>query len=422
MTPKPGRCRGEGQSTIRLRGSGAVLLAVFLATIATPGPALADTSVADTSVSEHGSVGVHRLLDDSAMPGAFCLYGPVDGTLRTIRARPPIAFAVDRTSGRDSQPISVRARLQKETHLPSGAWGWKDMFVSAVEKHAATDSTSPFVEWAEFPGLGRGHWRVLWEMSWYKPGQPTRVTGASTHQVDTYGRKVGTWVPDGQNSRWCAGTIAGSPAVRVTHGPRTSTLVGLTFDMGGGLTRASDLVAWLIDNNVPATIFPTGRIGTTTAEGRRLLKVFAAHRDLLDVGNHSWDHPDFSTLDPAQISTQLARTEAAVKPLAGSSTKPLFRPPYGRAPDAVKAAVGAAGWTLDITWDTVTTDYLSPSQGGPTADEIVQQVLSKVRPGSIVIMHIDGVHTLDALPAIVAGLRAMGLTPARMQDLLALDL
>jgi peptidoglycan-N-acetylglucosamine deacetylase len=259
-------------------------------------------------------------------------------------------------------------------------------------------------------------------MRWYGPAQPTKVTGTSTHRVDTYGRKVGTWVTAGQTSNWCPGTIAGTPAILVTHGPRTGNLVGLTFDMGGGLTRARDLVEWLIANSVAATIFPTGSIGTGTAEGRALLQLFAAHRDLIDVGNHSWDHPDFSKLDATQIARQLNRTEAAVPPLVGSSTKPLFRPPYGISPPAVRAAVGAAGWTLDITWDTVTTDYVAPSQGGPTADQIVQQVLSKVQPGSIVIMHVDGVNTLHALPAIVAGLQQKGLVPARMQDLLALDL
>src|SRR5262245_2895060 len=51
-------------------------------------------------------------------------------------------------------------------------------------------------------------------------------------------------------------------ATVVRHGPRTTKTVALTFDMGGRLDPALDIVAWLVDHDVPATIFPTGKTGT----------------------------------------------------------------------------------------------------------------------------------------------------------------
>src|SRR5437870_5264416 len=81
-------------------------------------------------------------------------------------------------------------------------------------------------------------------------------------------------------------------------GPRTSHQVALTLDMGGRLDPAVQIMDWLIANDVKATIFPTGVMGTT-AIGRQVLARVKAHPDLFAVGNHSWDHPDFRNLDAA---------------------------------------------------------------------------------------------------------------------------
>jgi peptidoglycan/xylan/chitin deacetylase (PgdA/CDA1 family) len=205
------------------------------------------------------------------------------------------------------------------------------------------------------------------------------------------------------------------PSVLLGHGPRTSHQVALTLDMGGRLDPAIQIMDWLIANDVKATIFPTGVMGTTTI-GRQVLARVKAHPELFALGNHSWDHPDFRNLDAAAIATQLTRCENAVAPLAGHSTTPFFRPPFGGQDAAVRAAVGAAGWHYTVMWDIDAIDWRPESDGGPTADEIVTKVLGNARGGSIVLMHLGGYHTLEALPRIVDGLRAGGLVPVRLSD------
>ena len=52
---------------------------------------------------------------------------------------------------------------------------------------------------------------------------------------------------------------------------------------------------------------------------------------------------------------------------------------------------------------------------------MVRAVLSRVRPGSIVIMHITEANarwTDDALPAVLAGLTKRGLRPVTLSELL----
>jgi len=212
-----------------------------------------------------------------------------------------------------------------------------------------------------------------------------------------------------------APTPTGSTSLLISNGPRDSNAVALTFDMGGRLDPALDIMDWLIAHDVPATIFPTGKIVSTTAIGTAVIERAAAHPDLFRVGNHSWDHPNFTTLSPAQMVDQLERTEAVVAPITGRSTKPWFRPPYGAQNATVRAAVGVAGWRYTVMWDIDTIDWKPEADGGPTADDIVAKVLARVQGGSIVLMHLGGYHTLEALPRIVEGLRTRGFIPVTLE-------
>jgi peptidoglycan/xylan/chitin deacetylase (PgdA/CDA1 family) len=210
----------------------------------------------------------------------------------------------------------------------------------------------------------------------------------------------------------------GAGALVVSHGSRDSNKVALTFDMGGRLDPALDIMGWLTENDVHATIFPTGKSGTETAIGRQAVQQAADRPDLFELANHSWDHPAFTELDAAAIADQLSRTETAIGAVSGMTTKPWFRPPFGAWDEDVRKAVGAAGWAYLVMWDIDTIDWRPTVDGGPTARDIEAKVLSRVTGGSIVLMHLGGWNTLDALPAIIDGLRAKGLEPVTLTELL----
>lgn len=210
----------------------------------------------------------------------------------------------------------------------------------------------------------------------------------------------------------------GEPSIVVTAGPRDGSSVALTFDMGGRLDPALAIIDWLIAEQIPATIFPTGSTASGTVTGRAVMERIAAHPELFSQGNHTWDHPDLTALDATGIEAQLTRTEQAILGLTGRSTRPFFRPPYGSHDADVRAVVGDLGWAYTVMWDVDTIDWKAVADGGPTADDIVARVLSRSRAGSIVLMHLGGYHTFEALPRIVAGLRDRGLDPVTLDRLL----
>lgn len=206
----------------------------------------------------------------------------------------------------------------------------------------------------------------------------------------------------------------------ITNGDRGSGLVALTLDMGGRVDPALDIMHWLIDNHVRATIFMTGAMADNqnTGAGREVLRLVDAHPELFELGNHSYSHPDFRELDAAGMKDELDRAAAAMAPYCSQDPAPLFRPPFGGVDARVVAGAAAAGYPYTITWDVDTIDWNPESEGGPTTAQIVQKVLGNARGGSIVLMHLGGYHTFEALPQIVDGLRAKGLGFATVGQLI----
>lgn len=194
--------------------------------------------------------------------------------------------------------------------------------------------------------------------------------------------------------------------------------------MGGRVGDALAIVQYLVDHDVHASIFMTGAMAASTATdaGRRVLQLVQAHPATLTIGNHSYSHPDFTTLSAAQMLDELRRTEAAIAATCTQDPRPFFRPPNGAWNAAVLAGVGAAGYGLTVTWDVDTIDWRPIDNpggpAGPTADQIVAKVLANAQAGTIVLNHLGGYETYAALPRVVDGLRARGFDLVTLDELL----
>ncbi|MGO9975260.1 MAG: polysaccharide deacetylase family protein [Solirubrobacteraceae bacterium] len=212
------------------------------------------------------------------------------------------------------------------------------------------------------------------------------------------------------------GCVPAGPS-RVSQGSSLLHEIALTFDDGPSpLPPAIDFVNLLSHYHVPATFFEIGeQIPEFDANG-------AAERAMLAdgdmIGDHTWTHPDMLDLGPAEQTSELELTAAAIRRATGF-TPCLFRPPYGDTDPELESLARSLGF-LTIMWDVDPTDWALPGVGA-----IEDRVIGNAHNGAIVIQHFGGgprYETLSALPDEIQTLRARGYQFVTVTQLLGLQL
>jgi peptidoglycan/xylan/chitin deacetylase (PgdA/CDA1 family) len=219
----------------------------------------------------------------------------------------------------------------------------------------------------------------------------------------------------------------------IAHGPRNRRQVALTFDSNmtdamlhrldtGAVVSYDDTVAVaeLVRLHVPATFFLAGKwMLRYPQETRRL-----AANPLFELASHSWSHDAFALpcygltpLPSTAMAADVRRSFAVLRRFTPHPV-PYFRFPGGCYDATALRAVAPTGVTL------VQYDVASGDAFGTSVSAIVQHTLAAAANGSIIVMHITLANaplTPQALPLVVAGLRARGFTLVKLSDLLAAE-
>ena len=120
-----------------------------------------------------------------------------------------------------------------------------------------------------------------------------------------------------------------------------------------------------------------------------------------EVQNHSATHPDMRTLSEDKIREEVQITGDVIENITG--IKPdLFRPPFGAYDNKVIETIEGMGYKV-IQWSVDSLDWKDIS-----ADQIVDRVVSRVEPGSIVLFHNDGKYVEEYLPRILEQVKDKG--------------
>lgn len=188
--------------------------------------------------------------------------------------------------------------------------------------------------------------------------------------------------------------------------------VAFTFDDGPGPYSAR-LVALLKRYGVRATFF---EIGQKVVRKPKLVRLEAS---VGAIGDHSFTHPSLSTLPPARIRAELARTKRVIRRVAKRKVI-LFRPPFGDNASKILRIARGLGM-VEVLSNVDSGDASEPST--PSSQEIYQHLLHRVRAGGIVLMHEDEQipATLNALKLYLPAFEKTGLRAVSVPRLLALD-
>ncbi|MDA8231826.1 MAG: polysaccharide deacetylase family protein [Magnetospirillum sp.] len=201
----------------------------------------------------------------------------------------------------------------------------------------------------------------------------------------------------------------------VTKLPTSDKVVALTFDACEAPNKAAyfdhTILDYLEKEGLPFTMFPTGLFARRNAQ--ELARV--SRSPLVEVENHSFSHPmHMERLPPDRVASEIAATDRLIQSITGR--KPIFfRFPAGNYDAATLAEVEASGHRV-VHWTFASGDPIR----GLSPQHLEEWVLSKVRPGDILIFHINGraPATGTALPVIVARLKARGYRFVRLDEML----
>lgn len=158
----------------------------------------------------------------------------------------------------------------------------------------------------------------------------------------------------------------------ITRISTTEPVVALTFDDGPHPEFTPQLLDLLAKYDASATFFMVGKAAQKYPD---LIRRVAGGGHA--IGNHSWDHPSFPLITRAQRREQLHACQQVLRPFA----QPLFRPPYCEQSVASHLDALTLGYRV-IAYDVSASDWCEPDP-----QIMTEQLLRRVRPGSIVLLH-----------------------------------
>ncbi|MBV8642243.1 MAG: polysaccharide deacetylase family protein [Verrucomicrobia bacterium] len=186
--------------------------------------------------------------------------------------------------------------------------------------------------------------------------------------------------------------------------------IAMTFDDGPSAALTPRLLDILKQRNIKATFF---LIGQNAAANPDIVRRILA--DGHEIGNHSWTHPQLSKLSDDGVTTEISKTQDAIKEASGF-TPTILRPPYGAITARQREWIESRFGLSIILWSVDPFDWKRPG-----ASVITQRILSQVRPGAIILSHDIHKQTIDAMPATLDALAAKGYKFVTVTELIAMN-
>ncbi|ORW18876.1 polysaccharide deacetylase family protein [Mycobacterium palustre] len=195
----------------------------------------------------------------------------------------------------------------------------------------------------------------------------------------------------------------------LTKIPGDGDLLALTVDDGVNSEVVRAYTQFAKDTGVRLTFFVNGVYDSWT-ENRAMLRPLVDSGQI-QLGNHTWSHPDLTTLSKGEIAQQLSRNDDFLKKTYGIGAKPYWRPPYAKRNAAVDAVAADLGYTVPTLWSGSLSDSTLI-----TEEYILKMADEYFTPQSIVIGHLNHLPVTHVYPQLVEIIRERNLRTVTLND------
>jgi len=179
--------------------------------------------------------------------------------------------------------------------------------------------------------------------------------------------------------------------------------VALTFDDGPNPEYTPRILSILKKYGVKATFFVVGKNALLHSD-----IIMNIQTEGHALGTHSYSHIHAWLMFPFVFLKDLAKSCLILRKLTGKQSL-LYRPPWGTFNILIPFAAKKLGLTL-VYWSVSARDWKSDV----SAERIVNTILTKTKPGAIIVLHDNGDNhssvekTVQALPNIIKSLMSRG--------------
>lgn len=190
-------------------------------------------------------------------------------------------------------------------------------------------------------------------------------------------------------------------------------MIYLTFDCGYENGNTPLILDVLKKYEVPALFFVTGHFMEQNPD---LVKRMVEEGHI--IGNHTWHHPDLAKVSKEKFNEELQLVENRYKELTGKEMVRYLRPPEGHFNQQMLDFAKERGY-YTILWSLAYMDWDVNHQKG--ADYAYEQILERMHPGAIILMHSISSDNAKCLDQLIPELRKQGYEFKSLQYLMTKD-
>lgn len=195
----------------------------------------------------------------------------------------------------------------------------------------------------------------------------------------------------------------------LTKIPGDGDLLALTLDDGVSSEVVRAYIQLAKDTGARMTFFINGIYNSWTDNLAMLRPLVESGQ--IQLGNHTWSHPDLTTLSHSEISQELSRNDEFLKKTYDVGAKPYYRPPYAKRNATVDEVAAYYGYTVPTLWSGSLSDSTLI-----TEEYILKMADEYFTPQSIVIGHLNHLPVTHVYPQLVDIIRSRNLRTVTLND------
>ena len=186
-------------------------------------------------------------------------------------------------------------------------------------------------------------------------------------------------------------------------------VVAITIDDGVDSSVVDAYLDFAKDSGVRLTFFVTGCYPSWTDNRDKMRPLVESGQ--IQLANHTWTHPDLTTLSEGGIIDELTQCENLLRNTYGVTGAPFIRPPYGGRSSYTDSVCAKIGYTTTTMW------YGSFGDSGQLTPEVLLGEAQKwLLAQHIVIGHANFPTVTSVYGQIIDILRQRSLQTATLDD------